>query len=451
MKIATIGLSRDSTEETQVQSTNFMEAASLNDVDTVIWNVEALTKELEPEIEQQEPKILSVKGSETLLAMSRHWRQEFKRLLAKGGTIVAFLPPPTEIGIHTLEEVMNYNLLEALHTTDIEPTAGPINELICQVGEPFRTLFSEISALLQPSGTLAKYRGTAILHTAQGEALASFYAQIPGRIILLPSLNEKAWKQLELRSQFYEAINYCVMRFGQNTGISNARWINKYVLAGETELLAEHSDKVRQLGLLQQRIQEIEETVSYYDFFKQIVAGVGPGSYIAVAQAFRNKGAFVQSDWVHSDLVLVERANAYLAIQIRLTPEEDTAAYLERLQASQQRISTYFGKKVSLLIVDSTQNATPINQRTVDSSLQTKAQKHDYLYIDSAVLYGWYLDQNATDIEALLQAIQNVDSSYLEALRDKVSQALQFTEAPSTSYLPTGTAEHLPQSDIFER
>lgn len=444
MKIATLGLAHHGADEIAATAMQFMEAGSLQNADTLVWNMEALTVELAQEIEPHTHRTLSVKGSETLLAMSRHWRQELKDFLTKGGTVIAFLPSQLEIGIHTLEEIMPYNLLEPLCIASTTTISSDTPSMICHAGEPFQSLFAEISTLLRPTCTLQHYPGIPVLHDQHEAVLACFYAQVPGRILLLPTLNDQAWSDSQQRHQFYESLQTCITRFGQTTGIHNANWIAHYALQQEGTLLAEHSKAVLELGHLQKKIREIEESIHYHNFFKQIIAGTTDTAYIAIGQAFRGKGEFVQPDWVHSNVLLIEQPDHFLVVQIRLPNEIIDASFIAEIAHSKERVEAYFTKPTEVLFVDAAQNALALPARHISTTDMQQLHAQGFLYLSSHHLYGWYLDTPQNTLALLVQKLRQQDTTYLQNLQKIVDHALQ----PSNlDRLPIST-EHTPLEQV---
>lgn len=450
MKIATLGLPLPTTANSSIAHFSFMQPQSLSDIDTVIWNVEALLPELEREIEQHDPNVLSVRGSETLLATSRHWRHQFKKLLAKGGTIVVFIPPSMEIGIHTLQEMMLYDPLEPLNSASLETEAITASTLTCTAGEPFRSLFEDIKPLLKPTVALKKYPGAPIFHDENGHVLACYHAKTPGQLIFLPSLNAEAWTQSDHAQTFFTSLQRCIERFGMPLGISNATWLNQYVLDSEREALQAYSSNVRQLGEIQEKIRAIERNINGVDFFKQVVGGISFGVYIAVAQVFRARNAFVQSDWVHSNVLIIELADRYVAVQIRLPDEVVDARYVQDLHDTRQRINEYFSKPVTVLVVDCWQNNLPLPNRQDVLPESALITKEGFLYIDGQTLYGWHIEQSADTTETFIQHIKNDSQGYLEQLKSNVREQLSPVSTPTLR--PTSSShDTVALSDIYDR
>ncbi|MBP6018692.1 MAG: hypothetical protein KA735_04310 [Burkholderiaceae bacterium] len=451
MNIATIGLAHHCLTPPSILQLSFMEPAELGDIDTVVWNIEALLPAIQNDLEQTNPKVLSVKGSEQLLAKSRHWRYQFEKLLLKGGTIIAFLPPAEEIGIHTLQEIMPYELLEPLPSVRLEtfPIEGAL--LSCTAGEPFRSLFESISPLLMPIVALNNHPGTSILHDTEGQVLACYHALTPGRIIFLPALNQSMWAEGTLCSEFFTSVQRCIERFGQTVGISNARWLNDYALDAEQALFLERSASIRKLGLLQEQIQNIEVKISQQSFFKQLIGGEGPGVYTAVAELFRRQGAFVQSDWISDKLLIVELTDSYLAVQMRLADEPIDQDYLKNLGSAQARISDYFGRPVKILVADFSQNGLALPDRRPLKDESQKTQQHGFLFIEGSQLYGWHLEPEKQGIDRWVSRLREHDSSYTEQL----SAIVKFNLVPAkvlAPHLTAKTSHHtMPAYDTFER
>src|SRR5699024_2487397 len=116
--------------------------------------------------------------------------------------------------------------------------------------------------------------------------------------------------------------------------------------------IEQYAESMREFSALKKLIEKLEEDLSYNNFFKQIIAGVGPGTYIAIAQALRDKGEFVQSDWVYADVQIVELQDYLISVQVHLPNDAIDPDYFDKLKQSAERISAYFDKPVKTLVID---------------------------------------------------------------------------------------------------
>ncbi|HEY9271581.1 hypothetical protein, partial [Achromobacter sp.] len=167
---------------------SFDQPASLDRADVLIWDPAGLYPVLEAACERADPPVLGVGASEWLLATSRHWREQFKRLLAAGGTLVVLVPAPRTVGVHTLQDILPYDWSDPLMPRTVRSQAIEGDAAPQQAGEPFRTLFTEAARCFQPCATLAAAPGASILETGAGMTLASYASEPPGRLLLLPAL-----------------------------------------------------------------------------------------------------------------------------------------------------------------------------------------------------------------------------------------------------------------------
>ncbi|GAB2906737.1 hypothetical protein [Paralcaligenes ginsengisoli] len=437
MNIATLDLPVSDTKGFSFAQFAFTRPAPLDNIDTIVWNPGALLPQMKDQIEQIDPAVLSVRGSESLLAMSRYWRKELDSLLARGGSVVVLSCPPKTVGVHTLQEIMPYDIYEPLLPLRVATRAYDGGESICHAGDPFHTLFRRIGHMLRPTATLDSYSGIPILQNNARQTLAVYCNPIPGRIMILPALAHKTLEQPEMAVQFFSALQESIDRLGHTANAGNASWLGSYRSVAEETLYAQRADYFRQMDGLQKKIDLLQADIDQYEFFKQLLGGEGRGVYTAVAELFRRKGAFVQPDWLENNLLLVELSKNHLAVKIRLPGETVDEAYFRKLEQSRQRIAEYFGRPVLTLLADCSGNGVPLPERNPNVDEAAMARRHGCLYAEGIHLYGWHIGIDNVDPDAWAAHLEQKEGLYLEHLRQTVNANLGQTPL-KTSYKQTG-------------
>ncbi len=433
MKIAAIDLPLAASRSTRLDHLAFMRPHALDEFDTVIWSPAGAFAEFEKRLERRSPDVLSAHASEELLAVSRHWRQQFRQLLQRGGTMALTLPAPRTFGIHTLQEVIDYAPLEpltALLSSQVAVARAEPGTPQCRAGDPFRTFFEHVGGALQPQAILTDFPGIAILQDDAGLPLAAYVSLPPGRVLLLPTLADHAIADAVHSTRFVEALRHCIERLGCITGIHNAAWMGSYRTAAEQELIGRQSALLRKIGTLQEELNATQKSIEQLEFQKQLVGGEGSGVRLAIAELFRKKGAFVQQDWLEEDLLIVELSERLLVVKVHLPEETLDTGYFAELERARVRIADYFNKPVRILLADCAENALEIQERTAVQKRAALTRPHKLLYLQGTHLYGWLMQADGLVPEALTAALERDDAALWESLQKSASVALVRAVGP---------------------
>lgn len=424
----------DFTSPGVAQTYSFMQPKALAYTDVLIWSPGGLLPSLETQLETREPAVLKPAASEVLLAASRHWRLQFRQLLAAGGTLVVLLDPAVTVGIHTLQEVMDYQWNEPLLPLDIQTeTYHSKLPALNHVGEPFRSLFEQTGQLFAPSARLKHAPGTHILIDAAGATLAAYLSLPPGRILWLPKVDHDGLASNEGSATFIRALAHCISRLGQQAGIQLSRWLDDLASPAAQTLQHKRVACLQQRRRLDEQISQLERDIAQQDFFRQIAAGESMGTMPAVAEAFRRQGVYVHNDWLTHDLFIAEMPDFNLMLKIRLANEAWNDTAWNRLSRAQARIQEYFGKPTRSLIVDCAENNLPPAQRRHVIPRELSERLPGALLIHSLHFFGWHAEAEPCSPATLLEALQNGDTPFLQKLSATALEHLGLLEpAPHT-------------------
>lgn len=415
MNISTLDLPLALAPHSLAAVLSFDEPASLDQADVLIWNPAGLFPVLDAACERTDPPVLGVGASEWLLATSRHWREQFKRLLAAGGTLVVLVPAPHAVGVHTLQDILPYDWSDPLlprpvSSLPLEGDAPPR-----QAGEPFRTLFTEAARCFQPCATLDQAPGASILENELGMALASYASEPPGRLLLLPALAPGLAQEEAGAALFLRELRRCIERLGQRSGVRLAAWLDLQRSPADEQLHARRAQCLRERHALDLELQELDRAMAERDFFKQLLAGEGLSTGLAAAEVFRRKRVPVHADWVEKDLHIVELDERNVLLKTRLAGELLDAAALRRLDEARARVADYFSRPTSILVVDCADNALPLSSRRTQGHAALDGLE-DACTLSGLHLYGWHLEAPGDSPARLLQRLMHADADLSDSL-----------------------------------
>lgn len=390
MKLASLDIPLAST---QVENLSFLSPGSLENYDAVLWSPRGFLPNLGDRIERRDPNVLSATASDELLRISRYWRREFDRLLKRDGTLVVLAEPSSNVGIHTLQEVMSYGSLEPLSETlhaqfsPLLASGGPAS--FTHSGEPFRSLFEEIAQLMQPEVRLENWPGIPVLFDGETNPLSAYVSVVPGRVLWLPILNGAALQQADNADRLTHALSRCLDRLGFMAGISYAPWLSGYVTQQEGRSLQERQQLLRQRAALDDAIERCDSVIGEIEFYKQVVGGGGRGARLAVAESFRRNGYVVQHDWLNEQVLIVEDDGHWVVAYVLFEGDDMGQALWDQLFEATVRVRTYFNRPALPVVVDCSQNGKSFQLRTRPGSLVAQGQDKDVAVLESPALYGW--------------------------------------------------------------
>ena len=390
MKLASLDLSVASA---QVQALSFLEPVSLGDYDAVLWSPNGLLRNLGDRIERHDPEVLSATASDELLRISRHWRREFDRLLKRDGTLVILAEPSSTVGIHTLQEVISYEVLEPL-AKDLQVKSASHANLdspapFTHAGEPFRSLFEDIASMMRPAVHLEHWPGIPVLFDAAGKPIAAYVSVVPGRVLWLPALENKTLSESQGADRLTHALGRCLDRLGFMSGVSYAPWLSGYVTAQEGRAVNERQLLLRERAAIDDHIRQYDETIGEIEFYKQVVGGAGRGARLSDAEGFRRNGYVVQHDWLKEQILIVEDEGDWVVAYVLFDGDDIGDELWDQIDDALARVRTYFNHPALPMLIDCTQNDKPFPLRTWPGPYSRFGQQKEVAVLESPALYGW--------------------------------------------------------------
>lgn len=241
-------------------------------------------------------RVLTPEASNRLVHDTLHWRSEFARFFARGGTLVLCCPETGPVGLHTLQEVIGYDFTDAL-PADLRfaHTACAPAAVEAPVGEPFRSLMQTIGPLFTARGRVDATDAQAIAWVAgTGRAAALYRHRHPGRLLVLPSLAASVDPSGE--DALVDAVQALVARLrgGPASAMPPAHADESTALPEELAYRRELDDVLGAQRRLAQRQREIQARLDDLAALRALLVGDGRAAAQAAALALQALGAYAQ-------------------------------------------------------------------------------------------------------------------------------------------------------------
>lgn len=315
---------------------SFARPASLDAADLLIWRPAAIAEIYVTEGVHEGRPVLGVRDSQDAFRHTRFWRAEFQQFLGRGGTLVLFAPPFARLGLHTVQDIVDYDALEALpdHLALGHTECAP-SSVDCQAGRPFAEFFAMFGPHFQARAEFRPRQAQAVATLEGSERVCALYQyRHPGRILVLPSLTATAEASVPgLLAQIVRALQdmSARLRFDARVGTTYA-WRVPAPWPRELALQQELSDLAARRRALQQREATLIRELADLAFLGQLQRGDATGAMEAAAQVFHALGADVQHGKGRGHSLLVERDGASFALvavdDAEVALGEALAAYL---------------------------------------------------------------------------------------------------------------------------
>lgn len=358
----------------------FTDPAAIEHAELVVWRPQAIFERYETAIEQRDDTrdVLGARASQDLLAEARGMRAAFRRLLERGGTLVCFVPAARVLGVHTLQEIVDFEPMEVL------PVAGPRLRAIggdecgshsdagngrrdapnirCDAGEPFRSFFARCAGWLQPCAILASVFGRAVASAPSGAALASFGYEHPGRVLLLPA--PRPTLDEAQRCALLDQIRELAQRLDRG---ASAAALPGWALAStppeEAALRAEASRLAAELVRMQQALNATRRELREHERIRLLSAGDAASVVAALPHVLYRLGAYPQPHGDDDlDVAFEIDGRAGVLIPVAQWPDE-AARVVERARQRAQAIGAELGLPVTPLLLFIAENHLPPDER----------------------------------------------------------------------------------------
>ncbi|MET4576649.1 hypothetical protein [Ottowia thiooxydans] len=277
-----------------VSPLSFADPASLNEFDLVVWRPAAIASVYSRDDSFEGTPVLDVRDSQRVFTHIRYWRTEFEEFLARGGTLVMLAPGFTRMGLHTVQDVVPFDVIEALpgyrnlHHEACKPSA-----LRCDAGEPFRRFFDTFGEHFVASATFTSGEAQAIASVSDGDGICAVYEyHHPGRVLVIPELRETI--SPSTLAKMVDALDDLSARLRLDARVSGYVGARPVVTERERALRQELAETSQKRRALQATEAALLKELSDIAFFGQLEHGDRVGVINAALQVLHALGAYVQ-------------------------------------------------------------------------------------------------------------------------------------------------------------
>ncbi len=287
---------------------SFSAPQELDGIDLLVWHPDAQRTLYR----RASDGTLAVGDSQRLVQHTRAWRDALRAFLARGGTLVVVTPEPSPLRLHTVQDIVAHDLLDAVPMAEgLQRAPCAPQPVACGFGEPFRSFFATFGAHFRASTSLqlpdAQPAATAAV---TGQPCALYRYRHPGRLLLLPGLAAPSTGGQEApHGILLQGIVDMVGRLRREARTPfTYPWPEQPPLPGEAALRALYDSTVQERQRLQARETELAARLQQLDFLRLLLCGDAVGVVDAAAHVLHALGAYVQKGLHDMNMVMFEHA-----------------------------------------------------------------------------------------------------------------------------------------------
>ncbi|WP_423460564.1 hypothetical protein [Ottowia sp. VDI28] len=309
---------------------SFAEPASLDDFDLVVWRPAAIAEVYSTDIVFEGKPVLEVRDSQRMFSHTRYWRAEFEEFLGRGGTLVMLAPGFTTMGLHTVQDIVPFDVIEALPGyRDLRHEACEASTVQCEAGEPFRQFFDAFGTQLVARATFAPSDAQAIASVGEGKGICAVYEyRHPGRILVIPEIRETA-SPADIAA-VVGALDDLSARLRLDARVSGAVGARPVVTEREQALRQQLAETSRQRRTLQAQEAALLKEIADIAFFGQLEQGDRIGVLNAALQVLHALGAYVQYGVGSPDTLMFEHMGHACVLVLLGDAEAASEGHLRR-------------------------------------------------------------------------------------------------------------------------
>ena len=382
----------------------FDQPATLAGATVVLWDPAGAAARFADAIETRgERPTLAVAGSEALLAQARQWRKALADALGDGAVVAAFVPAQGGFGVHTLQEVVDYDLLEAWPGGAPRRTAlhNPL-PVRCITGEPFRSFFAAVGPLLQCAATLDGAPGRTISVAGDGASTSGQYDyRHPGHLLLLPA--PRGDLTGDERTRIVVALLDLARRLRRSGRLGPlASWAAAWPLPGEATLRKQAAALAAQHREIADALERTRGELDTLDLVKQLVAGDAAGVGRAAAHVVHALGGYAQPGMDDDATVAFEHRGVFGVITLA---RSDDVQWVELARRNAAAFGAATGAESRPALLHCAENAMPMERRAGPAAaLEGAAAAANVPLVAADALLRAWIDRDRGILDRLIGA-----------------------------------------------
>lgn len=286
----------------------FSAPLALDGIDLLIWNPAAIATAYQAEATHGGRTLLSVVASQQLVRDTRAWRRELRQFMVRGGTLVVLSPGAARLTLHTVQDVVAYDLLEALpdapavSLAECEPV--PVR---CPFGEPFKSFFEQLGHRFIASATFEAVGDAQPIATAGTSSLACglYRYRHPGRLLVLPPLADTSQDAVHEVAAATIALVARLRLEGRSA--TRYRWEEPLQMPGEPALRSRLAELAAQRRALEEEEAALASQLDSLMFLAQLQCGDATGVIDAAALVLHAMGGYTQKGLRDMNMLMWEQ------------------------------------------------------------------------------------------------------------------------------------------------
>jgi len=373
MRVAALGYE---TVHPAIDAVAFSSDQSILDYDAVIWDPSRLVADYRDAYtrgdDDSDAPLLSVAASTRLLQDVRRRRREFARFLERGRIIIIDPPQPALLRVHIIEDVVDFNALEALPQRLPVSAPPPDGTVVFRGGHPFRAFAERVPARSRARAAFERFPGAPLFFAGRRDVVVGGYLyRHPGHLVFLP-LPEARGKAVD------DALLALLARLaGAGANLDLPDWSADYLVPGERAARDTLNALLTEQDALSDRLEETRRKLRQAEQLKAVIAGAGAVFVAAIAASFQALGAIVLPALLSDDSVAIEDGERFfVAVAIDGAAEADA---VERLEDRLDRFRDSFHSEAKGVVVHS--RGQPPPSGGVDGELAARLAAAGHVYL----------------------------------------------------------------------
>lgn len=341
-------------------------------------------------------------ASQQLVADTRALRDAFDALLSRGGTL-AVLNDSAAGGVHTLQEIVDFDPLEAIPGIRMRglPLGADRGPSAWERGQPFGDFFAGHATRLAPNRRLAEPAGRTIGRVA-GAPVACFAYRHPGRLLVLPG--PAAGLDATSRGELLDGLRTLARRLDPSRrAAALPGWIGALSLPGEPALRTRIATLAQTALDAQRALDAARAELARLDDARLLAAGDADSALATLASVVVALGGVPHPEVDMPGALAFEVDGRAAVLAIAAPQDTDAVTLAARVREAAAAARAELGQPASAILVDASQNdRPPASRQPVTPLVERAAALAGAAAIGSIALLNAWASRDAAVLDGLL-------------------------------------------------